>query len=97
MKKSILTLAIAAILCGASAPIATATTTATATESAAAAYTVTLISWSAHARTTAKATVEETADGLMVNYHGQIYKARPSDRDGYKYMIYANRTWYFNL
>lgn len=96
MKKIILTLAVAAMVCCAAAPDAIAATTAT-TVATQVPTTVQVIAINGHARIKKSATVENTSDGLMVTCGGQTYRAVPSNRSDFQYMFTTRTTtWYFN-
>lgn len=97
MKKLILTLAVAAMVCCAAAPDAIAATTAAAVTAQASATTVQVVAINGHARIKKSATVENTSDGLMVTCGGQTYRAVPSNRSDFQYMFTTRTTtWYFN-
>ena len=73
------------------------TANATQIQSCAQGQTVYVVSFWSHGKTTNKATVIETGDGLIVNFKGESYSVRSSDREGYSYMFYAQgKCWYFN-
>lgn len=97
MKKVILTLALAAVVCCATAPVAVAATTAATVTAQVSATTVQVVAINGHARMKKSATVENTSDGLMVTCGGQTYRAVPSNRSDFQYMFTTRTTtWYFN-